>query len=44
MTVAPAVEHFPMKDIPPILCPWILVQGEKDEVVPPQLVFDWRRA
>ena len=41
VTVAPAVHHFPMQDLPPITCPWVLVQGEQDDVVPPQAVFDW---
>lgn len=39
--VAPAVQHFPMQSLPPILCPWVLVQGEKDDVVPPKEVFVW---
>lgn len=41
VTVAPAVQHFPMETLPPILCPWVLVQGERDDVVPPDLVFKW---
>lgn len=41
VTIAPAVEHFPLDTLPPITCPWILVQGEKDDVVSPQAVFDW---
>ena len=41
VTVAPPVEHFPMRSLPPILCPWVIVQGELDEVVPPAAVFDW---
>ena len=41
VTIAPAVQHFPMQNLPPILCPWVLVQGEKDDVVPPQEVFAW---
>lgn len=41
VTVAPAVQHFPMQNLPPIRCPWVLVQGEKDDVVPPQEVFAW---
>lgn len=41
VTIAPPVQHFPMRTLPPILCPWILVQGEKDDVVPPQDVFEW---
>lgn len=41
VAVAPAVENFPMKDLPAILCPWILVQGEKDDVVSADAVFAW---
>jgi alpha/beta superfamily hydrolase len=41
ITVAPPVQNFPMKTLPPILCPWILVQGEKDDVVPSQEVLAW---
>lgn len=41
VTVAPAVQHFPMQNLPPIHCPWVLVQGEKDDVVPPEEVFAW---
>lgn len=43
VTVAPAVQHFPMNDLPPITCQWILVQGEQDDVVPPQEVFAWAK-
>jgi alpha/beta superfamily hydrolase len=39
ITVAPPVSNFPMRDLPPILCDWILVQGEKDDVVIPEEVF-----
>lgn len=41
VTIAPPVEHFPMRSLPPITCPWVVVQGELDEVVPPAAVFDW---
>lgn len=41
VTIAPPVQHFPMQELPPITCPWILVQGELDDVVPPQEVFTW---
>jgi alpha/beta superfamily hydrolase len=41
VTIAPPVQHFPMHLLPPILCPWVLVQGEKDDIVPPQEVFNW---
>jgi alpha/beta superfamily hydrolase len=41
VTVAPPVENFPMQHLPPITCPWVLVQGELDDVVSPKAVFDW---
>jgi alpha/beta superfamily hydrolase len=44
VTVAPPVEHFPLDTLPPILCPWVLVQGERDDVVPPKLVFEWAKS
>lgn len=41
VTIAPAVQHFPMNDIGPITCPWVLVQGDRDDVVPPDAVYAW---
>jgi alpha/beta superfamily hydrolase len=41
ITIAPPVHHFPFADLPPITCPWILIQGEADEVVPTEQVFQW---
>lgn len=41
VTVAPPVQHFPMEKLPPITCPWVLVQGELDDVVPPKEVLEW---
>lgn len=41
VTVAPPVQNFPMNDIPPILCRWVLAQGELDDVVPPKDVLAW---
>lgn len=41
VTVAPAVQHFPMNDISPIICPWVLVQGDRDDIVPPEKVYEW---
>ena len=41
VTVAPPIMHFPMRDLPPILCDWVVVQGEKDDVVPPEEVLVW---
>lgn len=41
VTVAPPVEHFPMRNLPPILCDWVLVMGDKDDVVPADQVYAW---
>ncbi len=39
--VAPPVEHFPVATLPLPPCSLIIVQGDADEIVPPQMVFDW---
>ncbi len=39
--VAPPIENFPFKELPPFPCPWILVQGDQDEIVSPAAVFSW---
>jgi uncharacterized protein len=39
--VAPPLENFPFKSLPPFPCPWILIQGEQDEIVSPKAVFSW---
>lgn len=41
VTVAPPVQNFPVQNLPPITCPWVLVQGEQDEVVAASEVFAW---
>jgi len=41
VTVAPPVRNFPMETITPIAHPWVLVQGERDDVVPPEEVLSW---
>lgn len=41
LTVAPPVQNFPMQSLPPILCKWVLVQGEQDDVVPAKEVLAW---
>jgi alpha/beta superfamily hydrolase len=41
VTIAPAVQHVEMQTLPPITCQWVLVQGDRDDVVSPQAVFDW---
>ncbi len=41
ITVAPPVGRWDFDTIELPDCPWLVVQGEEDEVVDPQLVFDW---
>jgi len=43
VTVAPAVERFDTAPIKLPICPWLLIQGDADEVISPQAVFDWAR-
>lgn len=39
--IAPQVSRFLSEPLFEVTCPWILVQGEKDEVVSPEEVFAW---
>ena len=41
LTVSPAVLHYDFSGLKKITCPWFLIQGDADEVVPPQSVYDW---
>ncbi len=41
LTVAPAVTNQPYSSLPNISCPWWVLQGEKDEVIDPEAVYDW---
>jgi alpha/beta superfamily hydrolase len=41
ITVAPQASRFTAEPFPSITCPWVLVQGEKDEVVSAEEVFAW---
>ncbi|HUQ51785.1 MAG TPA: alpha/beta fold hydrolase [Gammaproteobacteria bacterium] len=40
VTVAPAVDRL-ARDFAAPSCPWLLVHGDADDVVPPQPVVDW---
>ncbi|MCS5710741.1 alpha/beta family hydrolase [Candidatus Berkiella aquae] len=40
-SIAPAVNHQPYDELPAITCPWVIIQGEQDEVISPQVVYDW---
>jgi alpha/beta superfamily hydrolase len=41
ISIAPPAGRWPFEDIALPTCPWLVVQGEEDEVVDPQAVFDW---
>lgn len=41
LTIAPAVEHFDFDGIEYPECPWLVIQGMADDVVPPELVLAW---
>lgn len=41
ITVAPPVGRWDFANLELPDCPWLVVQGEEDEVVDPQHVFDW---
>jgi alpha/beta superfamily hydrolase len=41
ISVGPAVENFDFAPLKRPDCPWLVIQGEEDEVVSPQAVFDW---
>lgn len=44
ITVAPPVTVFSFTDMALPECPWLLIQGLQDEVVPAQEVLDWARS
>lgn len=41
ITIAPQVSRFLETQLLPITCPWVLIQGENDEVVSSEEVFAW---
>jgi uncharacterized protein len=41
ISIAPAVHHFDFTGIERGTFPWLVVQGEADEVVDPDLVYQW---
>ncbi|MBP9726098.1 MAG: alpha/beta hydrolase [Gammaproteobacteria bacterium] len=41
VAVAPPVGHPYFNELPQITCPWILVQGEQDEIVDAKTVLEW---
>lgn len=41
ISVAPPIGRVHMLPISPIHCPWLIIQGDADEVVDPNAVFAW---
>ncbi|MEO8747395.1 MAG: alpha/beta fold hydrolase [Rhodanobacter sp.] len=41
ISIAPPIGLRSLEGVPLPTCPWLLIQGEADEVVDPQAVFDW---
>jgi hypothetical protein len=41
ITIAPPVGKYPFDALPNPACPWLIVQGEDDDVVSAPAVFDW---
>lgn len=41
VSVAPPVHHYDYPAKAQITCPWIVIQGDADEVVPSHDVYDW---
>lgn len=41
ISVGPAVENFDFASLERPDCPWLVIQGEEDEVVAPDAVFAW---
>lgn len=41
ITVAPPVHHYDFELFPKPTCPWLVLQGEEDELVPSDQVFAW---
>lgn len=41
ISIAPMVSRFREVNLPPVLCPWLIVQGEQDEVISPEEVYAW---
>jgi uncharacterized protein len=41
ISIAPPVGRWAFEQLALPTCPWLIVQGEADEVVDPQAVFDW---
>ncbi len=43
ISVAPAIHHYDYQEFNPAPSPWLIIQGEEDEVVPAKLVFEFAK-
>jgi alpha/beta superfamily hydrolase len=43
VTVAPGITKSDVRDVPRPACPWLIVQGDADDVVPAEVVSAWAR-
>lgn len=41
VSIAPQVSRFLEAQLPRVHCPWLVIQGDQDDVVSPQAVYDW---
>jgi hypothetical protein len=41
ISIAPPVERYGFSDLMPPNCPWLVVQGDEDDVVSPKAVKEW---
>jgi uncharacterized protein len=41
VTVAPGITRVPMAGVDSPACPWLIVQGDADDVIEPAAVLDW---
>ncbi len=41
VTVAPAIRRVSLVDVPPPTCPWLIVQGDNDDLVNYTEVIEW---
>jgi len=41
VTVAPGITRVEMEGVPSPACPWLIVQGDADEVIAPAAVLEW---
>ncbi len=43
ISIAPPVHHMDFANLNKITCPWLVIQGDQDEVVPPADVLAWAK-